>query len=744
MLHLVTFRTLALTACGLLLAGAVQALTLGQPRGSLLIGRPLDVTLPVTLDAADGQGACASGELFYGDTPVGRPPEVRWLPGPNGREGVLRITSAAPVDEPTVTLNVRVGCGTNAASRRYVLLPDVPRANEPTAPLPVPRPEVAPSTGAATAAVPGGPATGGSRATPPAAATGPASGRPRRDAGTSAAAPAPASTPAAAPAAAAPRPARGDSRRQAAAEAAPRVAESRLRLTPLELGPERDAILHFSTELTLPGAGDPGKRAAAAALWAALNKTPEDAAQDALKLQALDREIQSLRQTTQQNSSAVSAMREQVEQARGERSQASLLALLLLGLLLALAGWLGWRWYQSRRLAGVTRWFEANHKDGDDATAVPTAPASAPAAPRQPVPILGVGAALPRAAARPPIHPHLQTTPVDVAAVRAASAWAPAEVASDFQPSKGGTQRMVGVRELLDVHDKADFFLSIGQHEQAIAVLEAHVHDQVETSALPWLDLLELYHSMGRRREFEQRRAEFRQHFTAQVPDFDHFGDPTGSLENYSRALSRIVALWPSRRVLEVIEESIFRRPGLAGADSFSLEAYRELVLLYHIAQEVAPSEDAPAFDLADRGTGFSHTSMQSLSELDRPEIDLDVPLDLDDLAPAPHSQVPGAVPDGTLAWGDPHASERDPLFVPPPSARLGLDIDLTDATVIGEEWAGEQDAALPGEGTSGAKAPDLSEPLTLEPAGGPRLLPPLDFDTSAFDPDPDDAQRRR
>ncbi|MDB5753572.1 MAG: hypothetical protein JWP65_3993, partial [Ramlibacter sp.] len=135
MLHPVTFRTLALAACGWLLACEVSALTLGQPRGALLIGRALDVTLPVTLDAADAQGACASGELFYGDTAVSRPPEIRWLPGPNGREGVLRIMSPTLVDEPTVSLNVRVGCGANSASRRYVLLPEVPRASEP-APLP--------------------------------------------------------------------------------------------------------------------------------------------------------------------------------------------------------------------------------------------------------------------------------------------------------------------------------------------------------------------------------------------------------------------------------------------------------------------------------------------------------------------------------------------------------------------------------------------------------------------------------
>ncbi len=207
---------------------------------------------------------------------------------------------------------------------------------------------------------------------------------------------------------------------------------------------------------------------------------------------------------------------------------------------------------------------------------------------------------------------------------------------------------MVGVQELIDVHDKADFFLSIGETDQAVAVLEAHVHDQVETSALAWMDLLELYHSFGKRAEYERLRSEFRQRFTAQVPDFEHFDQPSGSLENYSRALSRIVALWPSHRVLDVIEESIFRKPGLPGAEPFTLEAYRELVLLYHVAREIAPQEPAVAKPAA--RSAFPDTALQPLGSLD-------------------------AI-DSTL---DTRASQSDMLLVPPPSSRIGVDIDLAD-----------------------------------------------------------------
>src|SRR5690606_27774432 len=126
--------------------------------------------------------------------------------------------------------------------------------------------------------------------------------------------------------------------------------------------------------------------------------------------------------------------------------------------------------------------------------------------------------------------------------------------------------------------------------------------------------------------------------FTGEVPDFDRFDQPSASLEYYARALSRIVALWPSPRVLDVIEESIFRKPGLPGAERFTLEAYRELLLLYHVASEVAGpnrGEDAAR---------YSDTSLQPLNAM-------------------PLTERPAADPDTRL--------------VPPSSPNVGLDIDL-------------------------------------------------------------------
>jgi hypothetical protein len=591
MFQKVTWRPLALAACAWLLACEAGALTLGRPRGAVLIGRPLEVTIPVTVDPGDTGGPCASAELFHGENRVGRAPSVRWEPGPD-TEGLLRVLSSVPVDEPVVTLYLRVGCG-QSATRRFVLLPELPPDPEPQRPA-------APVQPRATA----------------------------RPSPLRAAAPGPAADAPGALAAAAPTPARQPAPRAHRKEVAP--PQGRLKLEPLDLGREREPTLRLSSELATQPNTDPQKRDALAAVWQAIRKDPDQAAREALRLQDVERELGSLRELTRQNAVAVQEMRLQVAHAHEGRRAASQLVLVLAGVLVAVAGWLAWRWHRARQLERVGRWFETHGQPIERATQPPadTAPAAEAMAPAPPI-------------ERPPV-PALSTAPVPMPTAGPVSDWGGGY---GFNPTtRGGALRMVGVEELIDVHEKADFFLSIGETGQAVAVLEAHVHGPVETGALAWMDLLELYHSLGRRPEYDRLRADFRERFTAEVPEFDRFDQAGAPLEDYPRALSRIVALWPSPRVLDVIDESIFRKPGLPGAEAFSLEAYRELVLLYHIAQEVAPAARVTQGGPEGVPTGFPPTSLQPLDALD---------------------------------WSEFAAGERDQLLIPPASKRVGVDIDL-------------------------------------------------------------------
>lgn len=615
--------------CGWLLACDAGALTLGRIRGAVLVGRPLSLSVPVTLDRA-GDDACPVGEVYYGQSRVERA-SLRWEPG-TGDQGVVRVVSALPVDEPSVSIDLRIGCGPSS-TRHYVLLADLPPANEAVLPLVAAAPATAPWP-----AVPGRDLVAGA---PP--------GRSPRAAAIAHLAAVPAAPVVAVKPAkpAKPKP-------QPAAPVRPR-----LQLEPLDLAAiDGPSVLRLTTELGSLPAADPQRRAEAAALWAALQETPEEAAQDAQRLQALRRELEVVREATRQNAQAAARMRAEVEHARAQRGQAGWLAGALTALLAALVAWIGWRGWRTARIEKVNRWFEAHgeaavHPPARDTEPASTGPGFLASVPDTSPGVLPIGAAaataLPLAAqgetrSAPAPSVARGAAPAASAPFAAKTPAPPARSAFDgeeFPPSS--MLRMVGVEELIDVQDQVDFFLSIGQAGQAIALLEAHVHDQVETSALPWLDLLELYHAQGRRFDFERLRGEFRRHFTAQVPNFEQFGEPTPPLEHHSKALSRIVALWPSHRVLDVIEESIFRKPGLPGAEPFGLEAYRELVLLYHVAREVAPPAEPRAE--APRRTNSSETSLPALNTLDRPE--------------------PGTI-------------DHDRLLVPPASA--GVDIDLADA----------------------------------------------------------------
>jgi hypothetical protein len=685
-------------------------------RGPVLVGRPLEVSVPVSLEGTDGDAPCADADVFLGEQKLTRAPTVRFEPGLN-RQGVLRILSPIPVDEPMVTVYLRVGCG-QSVTRRYVMLAELPPDIEPATTAAAAAAAVRPAAPAAASrspvvaqAAPAAPAAARPAETPPLVR------RPREAPPALAPVPAVAAIAAAARApgaAAAPRP---GPQKEAAPE--PRGAHSQLKVDLLDLAAERDPTLRLSSELNLQPTTDPQARQTAAALWAALQRSPEDVLRDGQRAQALERDIGALRAQTQQNAAAVGQMRAQVERARTDRNLASVLAVVLLALLAALAGWMLWQWRRARRLDNVARWFENPREP-----ALAEFPVAAPAAP-----VAGAAAAMPGPEPRPDSGtPAVGPAAASAIAQATPSGWGTMPHA-EFQASVGGTIRMVGVQELIDVHDKADFFLALGQHDQAIAILEAHVHDQVETSALAWMDLLEQYFKLGRRADFERLRAEFRQRFSVQVPDFDHFDQPTSSLENYGRALSRIVALWPSQRVLNVIEESIFRKPGLPGAEPFSLEAYRELVLLYHIAKDVAPVEDSLSAPLEYKPTDFPSTSLQPLNMLDLPERPsaLAAPAPASMPAPGPPAvaepaPMPAAAPEATVVMGrTSHAEEdedstqpphdRSALMIPPSSPRIGLDIDLDSPAA---------DAAAPGAGT--------------DASGGPPELQPLDFDTSAFD----------
>ena len=561
-----------------------SALSLGRMRGTPLIGRPLQVVIPVVFDAADNP-PCVRAEMLQGETPGG---PLNWrLERAPGGGNQLRLTSSAVVQEPVVTVNLTVGCR-EQFMRDFVLLSERPdQAQEaanaeataaaaeaatplalapaaslaslvPPAPLPA-APAAAPATSAA-------PAVAVARAAAPTAPVPPrATSRvPQR---------------AVAQAPAAERPA------PRAAPAQPRQGGPRLKLEPIDVAIDEAPALRISTQLSTVPAATPLSRAEASAVFQTMNTAPENLAAQALKGQAIEGELKAMRELVQRQGLEMKALAERLESVSRERNLISnALAAFAVIVALGLAGLL---WRRSRESAARAAWWK--QEDRDSEPALPAAPAAAQAlAAQERTPEPEVAAPGPQTAPAAQEAGH----ELDLDFTLATGAWMvapPAATPAVSAPVPFGPydrSRVPRAEELLDIKEKAEFFLAVAQPDKAIALLELHLHDHLGISPFVWMDVLDLCRRHDRRADYERLRAEFHKLFPMRLPDFDSASPDSQGLEDHPRALSRIMLLWPSERVLQVIEESLFEEPQ-PGAIMFDLEASRDLLLLYSIATEV-------------------------------------------------------------------------------------------------------------------------------------------------------------
>ena len=674
----------------LLAAANSIAMSLGRHRGAVLIGRPMDISVQAVLDTQDDIASlCLDADVFYADNKLDksriRVTAERAAAG--AQDAVIRIRSTVPVDEPMVTVYLRVGCQ-QKTERRYVTLADLASETTPDKGLSPATgfPQLSPSqTPRASVALPSlAPQTSSLSATRPAKTTrrsnDPANLTDAELAG------APAQAFSADNLNNKSKKAALKSQRRAASPAAskPSAANgSRLKLEPLDLSIERDPRLKPSAEMSSSPASNTQERSAAAALWRAITAQPQDILKDSEKLQTLESSVRTLQVQSQKTQQSINELGVKLQKAESERYANALVYGLGFLLLLALAGlaYLMRGEFLRRRMAGgdAPWWRKGDgqqnlHKTWDNSgeqvdgfESAPLSDASKHKTNNQ----------LTAGQVAADIDLNFTRSDFNLLKLNSGLDSAPAALPTlkpraDFALSVPQASLAAKAEELFDVQQQADFFVSIGQPLQAIEVLHTHIDEDVETSALVYLDLFNLYHQLERRDDYESLRADFNSRFNAEIPAFDSYTAAGPGLEAYQLAMSRIEALWPSSKVLGLIEESIFRRPETDG-EAFNLEAYRELLMLHSVAKEIIDAESksaakpnafvtgaeaakaAPmgaAYTGGQRPAGFALTSIQPLSA------------SLD---------APAASGSGTFSNTLPGAT------VPPASLNLGLDVDLSE-----------------------------------------------------------------
>ena len=409
--------------------------------------------------------------------------------------------------------------------------------------------------------------------------------------------------------------------------------------------------------LVVPSELASAQRLEAAALWRVISAQSDDLRQDIQRLTALQAETVAFREASSKNRVEISRLSEQLKEAESSRYQ-NPLVYTLVALIALLIGCFAFMRFGRNKTSVATAWWNPRREKSESNHAPYPAELKEPSSPKV------------MAQRREPIIP-LKVKPI----TRMSDSKEPDALSTQpkFKPSESayamlgtqGNSRGVNVEELFDIQQQADFFISLGQHEQAIEVLNNHIRENAQTSPLVYLDLLKLYHRQDRRADYEVLTQEFTRLFNVDVPVFDAFQDQTRGLEAYEATLLQIESFWHTATILDIIETSVFREPSRA-SEALDLEAYRELLLLHSIAKDLSENHvrDSNLSDSAEWPKIGLHSANASANALPAANFMQTLPQKLTPMINTP--------------VGDTHIDIRSATFQKPVGARIGLDIDLT------------------------------------------------------------------
>ena len=592
-------RLLAPTAFGaallLLLPGVpAHALGFGQSATSTTLGQPLDFFARLASDGDEvGARECVTADVRVGESKVA-PENVRATieTSPLTGERRVRVTTRGKVDEPVVTVDVTVGC-TSKMSRRFVAFVDPPMLHLARADAGGFTPQrvesqVAPLVDIVNGA---GRARRGAAERQAVAATGselrPVRPRGRRLAGATQLERTAAATPDA-------RATATGSRRGSHAGAALVATHGpRLRLeTALPVLAARPGAPLAASQ---PQA-DPVQLARAAASPAApAAEAPNDAASAALageraRIASLEASLAQLRSQSQSQQKTLAALQARLREAEGERYANGLVYLLAIGLAF-FAVLAGAFWALRPRQRRNARWFEANSRL-QRAAAAPAPVQPEPALPRVSQPPSGWDQG------PPSILP--VTAPASIGGLEVTTVLAPqshyARLGQDETSAnaamRAGDLATSPIDELADLEQQAEFFAILGQDDAAVAMLDSHLRQRSGSSPLPYLHLLEIHRRRGQRGAFERARIEHGGRFATVSAEWDAAPSGGRALDEHAQALADLQSIWPTPPEAMRMLEHLVLRPSANDA-SFDLAGYRDLLLLYSVARDLAAPTEA-------------------------------------------------------------------------------------------------------------------------------------------------------
>ena len=579
------FRSYLLGSVIALASANCFGLSLGLPNGQAIVGQSLNVSVPVVLTEAEAASdLCPKAHVSFAETPVGSH-SIRVTTSVSSGTGsaVVQIHSLVVLNEPYVLLDVQVGCR-NSVARQYVLLAEMPTtAFKPAIPAEALQGVAPGATPVRNGYVPLPPHS------PPSAATSGSPLKPTKSAPQSARPVVPGASP--------PTTARVSA--ASAVKAAPR-----LQLDPVDLS---EAVANWVPALKIspsvvPVSEEAGpdlqqQRHALRMVWSSLNAPFEPVSDAGNRLKEAEIRTKQFQNELGQTRQQVASLKSQLVHTEDAPLVNPLVLILggvslfsMIGLVLVVL--------RSRQLlADQRKWWTSKASGGPLTDSL-----DEPVLRRADAPPSNTSKWMPRPASLDVELNSLFRADQSVDQTRAphtpSSLQPDTSSPSEFMPSTlADANRSLATEELFDLQQQVEFFISLGQTEQAVNVLTAHLADGQQPSPLAYLDLLKLYHQLNQKEAYDALREKFNHHFNGSAPIFEKYAVSRRGLERYTKAITRLQALWPRKEVLNLIETALFSHTAETGELSengavFDLEAYRDLLLLYGIAREITAEND--------------------------------------------------------------------------------------------------------------------------------------------------------
>jgi hypothetical protein len=166
---------------------------------------------------------------------------------------------------------------------------------------------------------------------------------------------------------------------------------------------------------------------------------------------------------------------------------------------------------------------------------------------------------------------------------------------NESHPAVAVAPQKINPESVQDIRQQVEFFISLGQTHRAIQILNQHIANSNLPNPLICMDLLGLYHHANQAAEFYPLRDVCQQHFNVQLPDLASFQQEGQDLASYPEVLTTLTRLWPGEPVLVFMDSCIFLKAATKPHPPFDLAAFRDLLSLHAVAEELAlPNETGP------------------------------------------------------------------------------------------------------------------------------------------------------